>query len=112
MQAWQESMLGGDCSVTRLGDLLDFGHVFKAFGNNNLPKSPTYLCNFYKVVILLVKSFLATSIDIWRFFSGHTGESKTFTASNIPNIIALWSSCCPENPKHTQATKIPRQVPI
>ena len=22
------------CSVTRLGDLLDFGQLFKAFGNN------------------------------------------------------------------------------
>ena len=28
-------------SVTRLGDLMDFGPLFKAFGNNNLPKSPT-----------------------------------------------------------------------
>ena len=25
---------GGNTSVTRLGDLLDFGQLFKAFGNN------------------------------------------------------------------------------
>ena len=29
-------------SVTILGDLLDFGQLFKAFGNINLPKSPTF----------------------------------------------------------------------
>ena len=33
-------------SVTRLGDLLDFGQLFKAFGN----KSPTFLGKFCKVV--------------------------------------------------------------
>ena len=27
-------------SVTGSGDLLNFGHLFKAFGSNNLPKSP------------------------------------------------------------------------
>ena len=39
-------------SVTRLGDLLDFGQVFKAFGNHLgiLPKSPTFLGNFCKGV--------------------------------------------------------------
>ena len=29
-------------SVTWLGDLFDFGQVFKAFGNIFLPKSPTF----------------------------------------------------------------------
>ena len=37
-------------SVTRLGNLLDFGQLFKAFGNNYLPKSPTFLGNFCKGV--------------------------------------------------------------
>ena len=36
-------------SVTRLGDLLDFGHLFIAFATINLPKSPTFLGNFCKV---------------------------------------------------------------
>ena len=37
-------------SVTRLGDLLDFGQVFKALGKINLAKSPTFLGNFCKGV--------------------------------------------------------------
>ena len=37
-------------SVTRLGDLLHFGQLFKACGNNYLPKLPTFFCNFYKGV--------------------------------------------------------------
>ena len=34
--------------MTRLGELLDFGQVFNAFGNN--------------------------FVDIWRFISGHTAQ--------------------------------------
>ena len=46
-------------SVTRLGDLMDFGPLFKAFGNNNLPKSPTLLGNFLsKSIMFIVKSVL------------------------------------------------------
>ena len=37
-------------SVTRLGNLLDFEQLFKAFATTNLPKSPTFLCNFCKGV--------------------------------------------------------------
>ena len=37
-------------SVTRFGDLLDFGQPFKAFGNN---KSPTFLGNFCKGVKII-----------------------------------------------------------
>ena len=37
-------------SVTRLGDLLNFGQVFKALGKINLAKSPTFLINFCKGV--------------------------------------------------------------
>ena len=39
-----------NCSVTRLGDLLDFGHVLKPLATYNLPKSPTFLGNFCKGV--------------------------------------------------------------
>ena len=39
-----------DLSVTRLGDLLDSGQLFKAFGINVIPKSPTFLGNFCKCV--------------------------------------------------------------
>ena len=37
-------------SVTRLGDLLDFGQVLKPLGTIKLPKSPTFLGNFCKGV--------------------------------------------------------------
>ena len=37
-------------SVTRLGDFLDFGQLYKAFGKINLPKSPTFLGIFCKGV--------------------------------------------------------------
>ena len=40
----------GTNSVTRLGDLLDFGQLFKALATINLPKSPTFLGNFCKGV--------------------------------------------------------------
>ena len=48
-------------SVTRLGDILDFGQVLKPLATINLPKSPTFLGNFVKVsksIIFPVKSFL------------------------------------------------------
>ena len=48
-------------SVTRLGDLLDFGNFLKPLAAINLPKSPTFLGNFVKVsksIIFQVKSFL------------------------------------------------------
>ena len=37
-------------SVTRLGDLLDFGQVLKPLATINLLKSPTFLGNFCKGV--------------------------------------------------------------
>ena len=40
-------------SVTRLGDLLDFGQPFKALATINLPKSPTFLGNFCKGVKII-----------------------------------------------------------
>ena len=45
------------CSVTRLGDLLDFVQVFKPLATINLPKSLTFLGNFYRHLVI---------------FSGHT----------------------------------------
>ena len=45
-------------SVTRLGDLLDFGLILKPLATIILPKSPTFLCIFYKSLIFLAKSFL------------------------------------------------------
>ena len=56
-------------SVTRLGNFL------KPLATINFPKSPTFFVNFckgVKIYHILVKSFLATFMDIWQLFSGHT----------------------------------------
>ena len=37
-------------SVTRLGDLLNFGQFLKPLATLNFPKSPTFLSNFCKGV--------------------------------------------------------------
>ena len=48
--------------MTRLGDLLDFGQLFKAFGNNQFAQISHILRHFFvkvsKSIIFLVKSFL------------------------------------------------------
>ena len=72
-------------SVTRLGNLLDFGHLFKAFGNlfcPNLLHSQAIFVKVSKSLIYLVKSFWATFIDIWHLFTGHTGS----VAHEMPDI--------------------------
>ena len=46
------------CSVTRLGDLLDFGQLFKVFGNNWFAQIYHILVKVSKSFIFLVKSFL------------------------------------------------------
>ena len=35
--------MGTETSVTRLGNLLDFGQILKPLSTINLPKSPTFL---------------------------------------------------------------------
>ena len=51
-----------ESSVTRLGDLLDFEQLFKAFGNNyfaqNILHSWAIFVKVTKVLIFVVKSFL------------------------------------------------------
>ena len=76
-------------SVTRLGNLLDFGHLFKAFGNLFLPKSPTFSGNFckgFKIFNLSSEIIWATFIDIWHLFTGHTG-SDAHEMPDIANFI-------------------------
>ena len=66
-------------SATRLGDLLDFGQIFKAFGNNYLPKSPTFLGTFVKVlksIIFIVKSCCGNFYRHRQIFSVHTAYYK------------------------------------
>ena len=53
-----------------------FGNFLKPLATISLPKSPTFLGNFCKGV--KIYHFWATFIDIWWFFSGHTGCGSTF----------------------------------
>ena len=63
-------------SVTRLGNLLDFGQLFKAFGHNYFAQIFHILRQFFvkvsKSLIFLVKSFLGNFYKILAIFSGHT----------------------------------------
>ena len=63
-------------SVTRLSDLLDFGQLFKAFGNKNLLKSPTFLGNFCK------------GVKIYHFSSEIIFRELLLTFGNF-----FWSHC-------------------
>ena len=61
------------------------GNFLKPLATINLSKSPAFLGNFCKCVkslIFIVRSFWATFLDIWQFFSGHTGPSVRW-----PNIF-------------------------
>ena len=59
-------------SVTRVGDLLDFGQLFEAFGNNYFAQNSHILRQFLKRCQNLSYfswiHFWATFMDIWQFF--------------------------------------------
>ena len=63
--------------MTRSGDLFDFGQLFKAFGNNKFAQISHTLRQFLLSVKIYHSSreiiFGQLFIDIWRFFSGHSG---------------------------------------
>ena len=64
-------------SVTRLGDLLDFGHFLKPLAIINLPKSSTFLRIFCKVVKIYPFSIEIILGNFYRhlaIFSGHTDD--------------------------------------
>ena len=63
-------------SVTRVGNLLHFGQLFKACGNNYFAQIAHIFINLNRGIIFgqLFKwnNFCATFVDIWRPFTGHT----------------------------------------
>ena len=56
------------------------GKFSKPLATINLPKSPTFLGNFCKGV--KIYHFWATFIDIWWFYSGHTGRDSDTICTN------------------------------
>ena len=97
-QKWtRTSLINVPFSVTRLGDLLDFGQVLKPLATINLPYSPTFLGIFVKVTksfIFPVKYFLGNFYGILAIFSGHTGP----LANLLCNIFAAFIDW--NTPKH------------
>ena len=71
-------MMMQPASVTRLGNLLDFGQF-------NFPKIPTFLGifgNVSKSIIFLVKSFLGHFYRHLAIFSGHTANRLSNKSGN------------------------------
>ena len=61
--------------MTRLGDLLDFGQLSKAFVKINLSKSPTFLgncCKGVKIYNFSSEIIFANFYTLLAIFSGHT----------------------------------------
>ena len=68
-------------SLTRLGDLLDFGQLFKAFGDNYFAKSFTFLGIFCK------------GVKIFNFFSEIIfGEQVTLVVLHKNSFSSLYTS--------------------
>ena len=66
-------------SVTRSGDLLDFGHFLKPLATINMPKSSQFsgtFCKGVKIYDFLVKSFLGNFYRHLAIFAGHTGGDR------------------------------------
>ena len=82
--------------MTRLGNLLHFGQLFKAFGNNNFAQIATFLGKLLKVsksYIFLVKSVFGNFIDIWQPFTGHTEQHTLFKIVDIEGVnFQDWAS--------------------
>ena len=66
--------------MTRLGDLLDFGQLFKAFAIINLTKSATFLGIFVKVLKIYhfpSEIILGNFLRHLAIFSGHTATDQS-----------------------------------
>ena len=78
-------------SVTRLGDLLDFGQVFC---NNYFALISHILGQFFKVtksIIFLVKSFLGNFYRHLAIFSGHTAwDKRSIMFYYEPSMNEIW----------------------
>ena len=78
---------------TRLGDFLDFGQLFKAFGSNSIcPNLPHFLAIYAKVsksIIFLVKSFLGNfDRHLASFYWSHWRQTNLFNVLADVSITA------------------------
>ena len=80
---WWRSRKCRFCRVTRLGNLLHFGQLFKACGINYFEKLPTSWGNWGKSFIFLVESFWATFVNIWQLFTGQTDSAQVLICEKV-----------------------------
>ena len=74
--------------MTRLGDLLDFGQLFKAFVEQlfcpNLPHSKAIFVKLSKSLILLVKSFLCKFYrHLATFYRSHCNSQFHLNSTSL-----------------------------
>ena len=89
-RCWTAQSIAG--SMTRLGDLLDFGQLFKAFSSNYFTQINLHCYAIFvklsKSFIFLVKSLLGNFYrDIWRYLSGHTDDKGWDWISFLHNLV-------------------------
>ena len=76
--------------MTRLGDLLDSGQLYKAFGNHSFAQISHILKAIFvkvsKSIIFLVKSFLGNFYRHLAILSGHTDQDRADTSQGKPNF--------------------------
>ena len=93
-------------SVTRFGNLFYFEQRFKAFGNNQLPKSPTFLSIFCKGAKIIHFSneiiFGQLLYRHWQFLYGHTDRDRILSMSFGPQRTAFISILATGDPNKTK----------
>ena len=92
-------------NVTRLGDLLPYGQLFKPCGNNYIAQISHILGNFCKKIVEIVKSFLGNFYRFLATFTGHTGLKSSkllighscpyFSSAEVLNLACYgWKTKC------------------
>ena len=92
-----------------------FQSIWQQLISPNLPHSQAFFVKVSKSVIFVVKSFWATFIDIWRFFTGHTDSLsylplQTYLAGHTswPLFLYLFTSLQQLSVKTCSANKMLR----
>ena len=81
-------------SVTRLGDVLHFGQLYQACGNNYFTQIAHIFRQFWwrwSFIFSTEIIYWATFIDIWRIFTGHTG---LYISSIVLLLVCGWCRIC------------------
>ena len=77
-------------SVTRLGDLLDFGQLLKPLATINLPKSLTFLGNFCKVAKIFNFSCAIIFGQLLQTFGDFFLVTLYVSMNGLPPVLLVW----------------------